>query len=750
MRKQLLFFITVLILTACDATRQLAEKEQLYTGAEVLVESDELSKSEKKQIEVFAEGLIRPRPNSSALGIPYKLLVYQATQPRESSTGKDWLAGAKKWLQNEYGESPVLYSRVDPSFTSRLIQNELDNKGYFRAQVSSDTVQNGKTVKVNYVVKPGRAYQIGEVQFPATKSALAEANPSTKNTLAAAIKATQESSLLQPGLPYNLERIKSERLRIDEVLKEQGFYYFNPDHLLVQADSTAGDYKVNLKMIIKPETPRLAYEQFYVRNIKIDPPQDFRPGILEDMLSFQRNSLYNRTNHNLALHRLVSMGNFQFVRNRFVVADTTGNYLDAIYNLTPFPTKSLKAELSARTNSANYSGTALTANWSHRNAFRGAELLNISLFGSLDFQMGQGTGYHLYRTGVEASLMWPRLVAPFAAAPTGKFIPKTRAALGYELQHRTQLYTKHQFNGSFGYQWKSSPGAEHRLMLTEITYANPAYVSEYYKSLMRTDPGLIKSVEEELVLGPSYSFEFTNTMQQKRTHRFYSRSSVQTSAVVLGLLTGVSPQQSTPKTLLGVPFSQFLRFEQEYRHYYRLNPSIELAGRVLAGAGLAYGNSVSMPYARQFFIGGSNSLRAFPARSVGPGTFRSPVSGGGFLPDESGDLKLEMNAELRAKLFSFVHGALFVDAGNVWLLNESPLKPGGQLSADFLKELAVGTGAGIRLDFTMIVVRLDLAIPLHKPWLPAGNRWVGSESDFGTSAWWRANRMWNLAIGLPF
>ena len=767
------------VLVSCDATRQLGDKEKLYTGAEVTVEAEALSSSEKKELSVFSEALIRPRPNTRVLGIPYKLLVYQATRPGEDRVAqpsgvkkkdttvqkidsgvqtKDSLSSGvqdsllskvsvkynlvesiKTWLRSNYGEAPVLYSRVDPAFTSRLIQNELDNKGYFRARVDFDTVQQNKNVKVHYRVMPGSLYRIGRVDFPDDESELAKA-----------VAATQTTTLLKPEQAYSLELIKAERLRIDELLKERGFYYFSPDHLLVQADSSAGNHRVNLKLIVKPETPALAYEQYYVRNIIIDPPQDFRPGVLEDLLLFQRNSVYNRTNHNLALHRLVSMGNFQFVRNRFVKADTTGNYLDAIYTLTPFRSKSLRAELSARTNSADFSGTALTANWSHRNAFKGGELFTVSAFGSMDFQVGPGTGYSLYRTGTEASIVWPRLVAPFKAVPTGKFIPKTRAALGYELQHRSQLYTRHQFIASFGYQWKSSERASHRLMLTEISYANPAFISEEYKLLIQKDFGLIKSVERELISGPSYSFEYTNTLEQQRSHRFYAKSSVQTSAVVLGLLSGVSPQQSTPKTVLGVLFSQFVRLEQEYRHYYRVGPAVELVGRVIAGAGLPYGNSVAMPYARQFFIGGSNSLRAFPARSVGPGSYRSPVAGSGFMPDESGDLKLELNAEFRARLLGFLHGALFVDAGNVWLLNSSPLKPGGTFSGAFLNELAIGSGAGIRLDFSMIVLRLDLAIPLHKPWLPAGSRWVGSEADFGTAAWWKNNRMWNIGIGYPF
>jgi outer membrane protein insertion porin family len=740
-------FVLVVVLGACSPVKRLGENQQLYTGATVLIVKEDASSAEKKELKTFAQQIIRPRPNSLFLGKPIKMLVYQWMGGQENTS--KW----KGWVQRKMGEMPVLYERVDPAFTSRLIENELDNIGYFRVEVSHDTIQRHKKVHVNYILHPGVRYKIAKLSFPQPDNSLSEA-----------ISALQPGSLLQEGLPYSLDLVKAERLRIDELLKEQGFYYFSPDYLLVQADSAVGGHRVNLQLIIKPETPALAYEQFRVRNIRIEPEQDFRRGILEDMLAFQRDSFYNRTNHNLALHRLVSMGTFQFVRNRFVVADTTGNYLDAIYSLTPFASMSLRAELSARTNSANYSGTALTVNWNHRNAFKGAELLSVSAHGAMDFQVGQGTSYNLYRTGMETSIVWPRLVAPLKVIPQGRFIPKTRASLGYELQHRAQLYTKHQFNTSFGYQWRSNIRSEHRFMLADISYVNPAFVSAAYQRLIVSDPGLKKIVERELIIGPSYSYEYTNTMDRERVHRLYSKSTVQTSAMLLGLVKGNWGQpmaadvtavadplhQPSSATLLGVPFSQFVRMEQEYRHYIRLSPAFELAGRAVAGAGMPFGNSVSMPFARQFFTGGANSLRAFPARSVGPGVFRSPAAGADFLPDASGDIKLEMNAELRAQLIGVLHGALFVDAGNVWLMKESVFHPGGAFAKGFLKELAVGTGAGLRFDFSMIVLRIDLAIPLRKPWLPDGNRWVGAEADFGTFTWWKANRMWNIAIGYPF
>jgi len=186
------------------------------------------------------------------------------------------------------------------------------------------------------------------------------------------------------------------------------------------------------------------------------------------------------------------------------------------------------------------------------------------------------------------------------------------------------------------------------------------------------------------------------------------------------------------------------------RHYMKLTETTQLASRIDLGAGYLYGNSTSLPYIKQFFIGGTNSIRAFRARSIGPGTFKEAVDPDAFLPDQSGDIKLEINTEYRAKLISVVHGALFIDAGNIWLMNNDADKPGAKFSGKFLDELAVGTGAGLRFDLSFLVLRTDLAFPLRKPYLPSGQRWVLDKIEFGSGSWRKENLIFNLAIGYPF
>lgn len=205
-----------------------------------------------------------------------------------------------------------------------------------------------------------------------------------------------------------------------------------------------------------------------------------------------------------------------------------------------------------------------------------------------------------------------------------------------------------------------------------------------------------------------------------------------------------------PKQILGVPFSQFVKLENEFRHYLKLGSDSQLASRIIVGVGIPYGNSKELPFIKQFFIGGTNSIRAFRARSIGPGTYNPNVEESSFLPDQSGDLKLELNTEYRAKLFSIVHGALFVDAGNIWLMNDNENKAGARFSSKFIDELAVGAGAGLRFDLSFLVLRLDLAFPLRKPYLPEGDRWVIDKVRFGDPDWRKENLVFNLAIGYPF
>jgi len=291
---------------------------------------------------------------------------------------------------------------------------------------------------------------------------------------------------------------------------------------------------------------------------------------------------------------------------------------------------------------------------------------------------------------------------------------------------------------------------EHLLNLTEITYASPQNVTPLYREQIVANPSLGKVIEKQLIFGPTYSYTYTNTLERRRKNTFYYKGSLDLAGNIAGLVTGANIKKGDTIKLFDVPFSQFIKLENDFRHYLKLGPDSQLASRIIVGAGFAYGNSNELPFIKQFFIGGTNSLRAFRARSIGPGTYDGSATTSSFLADQSGDLKLEFNTEYRAKIYGLVKGALFVDAGNIWLLKDNPEKPGAKFSKKFMNEIAVGTGAGLRFDFTFLILRTDLAFPIRKPYLPDGQRWVLDQINFGNRTWRKENLVFNLAIGYPF
>lgn len=766
--KNILFaFVALLIAASCSNTKYLADGELLYVGGSVKVESKDMKKKERKALQKELKDLLRPLPNKQILGLRPKLYIYNiAGEPKKDK-------GFKHWLKFKVGEPPVTFGKVDLKYNSDILQNYIENKGYFIAQTSADSTRKGRKATAEYLVKPGKQWTIRNVTFPSdSTSALEQAITRTLG------RRNKNRSFLKPGEGYNLNTIKSERERIDSRLKEKGYYFFNEDYLLVQVDSTVGNYQVDLIVKVKDETPEKAREVYKINDIIIypnysitsdnkittsdsiqvykdftiiDTAQTFNPRIYDRTLYFKKGDVYNRSDHNLSLNRLVNLGTFKFVKNEFKVSNKFKNMLDTYYFLTPLPKKSIRVEILGKTNSANYTGSELNVNWSNRNTFKGAELLQISAFGGAEVQVsGQNKGYNVYRVGGEANLFWPRIIAPIKVTSSGGFVPRTKATLGYEFQKRIKLYGLNTFKGAFGYQFKENIRKEHQLNITEITYVSSTNVSDLYQQQILETPALSKVIEKQLIFGPTYSYTYTNTMQKRKKHTIYFKGSLEESAGLTGLITGANIRKGDTISVLNVPFSQFVKSELDFRHYMKLSDNSQLASRIIVGAGVPYGNSRDMPFIKQFFSGGTNSIRAFRARSVGPGTWKANVDENLFLPDESGDVKLEMNTEFRTKLVSVVNGALFIDAGNVWLLNENPDKPGSKFSGDFLNELAVGTGAGIRFDFSFLILRLDLAFPLRKPDLPDGQRWVLDKVEFGSGSWRRENLIFNIAIGYPF
>jgi outer membrane protein insertion porin family len=745
-----LLFVTVL-LSACSTTKYLPKGQKLYTGAEVKVQDKNIKKSDSKAISSEMKALVRPKPNSSLLGLRVKLWLYYKTKKRKGFIQKFF---------SKYGEPPVLISQVDLEKNSAIMQNRLQNESYFQATVSGDTVGKKKTAKAVFTALPGPPYIIRNVTFPVA----------TDNSLDTAIRGTMAQTLLKKGDKYNLDVIKSERLRIDARLKEKGFFYFAPEQLIIQYDSTIVNHQVDLNVKIKPTTPESAREIYSIRNIYvypnyslrdtalkldsakayrwyniIDPRKTARPYLFANTVLLHPNDVYSRTVHNNSLNRFINLGPYRYVKNRFEDVTPDSPKLDVYYFLTPYKRKSLQLELLARSTSANYTGSQVNLSWRNRNAFKGGELLTFTLFASTDVQVGGQTGgYNVYQYGAQTSLSWPRLISPFNFKSANAYIPRTIVTLGYTSVNRTKLYALNSFTGSFGYQFKTDIHKLHELNLLEITYTKPRNVSQLYLDSINNptnrNPALKHVIDPQFTWGPSYAYTYDNTTEDYRTNSFFYRGKLSLSNNLYGIITGADTLGGKVKKLFGTPFNQYLKAEAELRFFHKISTGTKIATRFLVGAGMPYGNSTILPYSQQFFIGGPNSLRGFRARSLGPGTVDASSLNNGLVADQSGDIKLEANVEYRAKLFSIVYGALFADAGNVW--NYKAHQPGDTFTSSFYKQLAADAGFGLRFDVTVLVLRVDLGFPLLRPWPDAnGSRSVSPSFN---------NAILNIAIGYPF
>jgi outer membrane protein insertion porin family len=736
-----------LLSAGCSTTRSVPEFDALYTGADVKIEQTQVSPKQTKAIRRTLKDVTRPRPNSKILGMPFKLWIYNLGGEK----------GIGKWLRRKYGEAPVLLSDVSVDRNIEIIDNYMENRGFFQVAVQGDTTGRGKKASAHYTVSTGPEYKIRSIAFPPDSSALSQA-----------LRATKPKTLLRPGAPFNLDLIKGERTRIDLELKEKGFYFFSGEYLLFETDSTVGNNEVNLYMQVKRETPPEAQQTYRINDVLIyanynlstaredtarihaefhqgyyliDSSKLFKSKVFEQSMQFQPGDLYSRKDHNTSLSRLISLGNFKFVKNRFQpVIDSGELKLNTFYYLTPLPRKSLRAEITGTSKTNNLTGSQLTAGWRNRNTFGGAEQLSVNLFAGTEVQISGNFGKsNTYRIGGEVNLSFPRFVIPFIDINRkGEFVPRTNALIGYEMLNRQSLYTLHSFRGNYGYTWKENLQKEHQLNPVAINFVRPLNVAQRYLDSMAVNPTLAKIIEQQFIVGTTYNFNYNQLAGSPGRTGFYFNGLLDMAGNIVGLATGANWTTNDTVTLLGARFSQFVKTEFDLRYYKQFGTRSQWANRIVIGAGFPYGNSRQLPFVKQFFAGGNNSLRGFRSRTVGPGSYRPPNSDNPsalFLPDQSGDIKLEMNTEYRPKLFSILEGALFIDAGNVWLLNDDPLKPGAQFSRNFLKELAVDAGFGLRFDLTILLLRLDFAFPLKVPYADAPPN---------------KGMVINLAIGYPF
>ncbi len=765
-----LYIPIVLLLTAlfsCNESKHLTENQTLYTANQTQVQSSvPMTKKEQKKWSEEIKTYLRPKLNSKILGIRVKLWIYNIA----GTTNKK--KGFKHWLKYKIGEPPVLVTPAILRNNAEVLQSHLENKGFFHDTVVVTTAVKDKHLTARYTGQVGPRYTIGKINYP-----------DDSDLISNRIDTLQRGSLLKKGDFYDFETIKAERVRIDSRLKNRGFYYFNPDYLLVDLDTAVGNHQVDMFMRLKDEMPDPAREVYHIDSITvyvnsgfrpdtnqrhayitpegyhiIDSAKFLRPSVFSNTLLIKPHTIYREDDHNSSLSRLVSLGVFQFVKARFEPTSSadTNSSLNLFYYLTPAQKKQLRFEVTGLTRSDNTTGTELALNWRHRNLFRGGELLNIRLYSGIE---GQSVGFDSItrkyiksltrRAGIDVSLTIPKIVSPFNLNTSGKFVPKTKIEADYDTYDNASLYDLTSSRVSFGYQFKNRITSENGITILGISYVRPSNITDSFQTAINKNKNLYFAIEPQFIIGPSWNFNYTSSLDRRNARRpgnIYFNANVDFSNNLLGIFSHADVSKTgQQKEIFGVPFAQYMRFEADFRHYLSFSKYSELVTRADAGIGISYGNSVSLPFVKAFFAGGTNDIRAFRARALGPGKYYGgDPNRDAFLPDQPADIKMEGNIEYRAKLAGLVRWAVFTDFGNVWTLRNDTGRPGAVFTSAFLKDFAVGAGAGLRFDLTILVLRIDVAVPLRTPWKPEGSSWnFKSTTDI-------SDMVLNLAIGYPF
>jgi len=761
MNKLALAVLWLLLLSSCRVQRFVPETEMLYGGAQLNLQTDS-GVNQPKALEQDVEDLFRPAPNSRFLGQHIPLwLYYRAQRPKTKRAGR--------YLSQKFGEKPVYVSSVSIERTKTLLSNRLENLGFFDHQIKERTEVKNSKLFITYEVNLESPYRLKEYTYLGDSTLLDKI-----------LRDGLLSSRLLPGGRYDLDQLKAERERLDITAKNEGFYQFNPDYLIFRVDTSQGDRSFKLYLSMKRATPPEAKYAYRISDITVFPNhqirtdgsdagdtvyydkiayveefETFRPRYLRNYLQFTPGDAYSFTNQRVTTNRLSSVGNFKYVQLNYSTGDSirfdpSGHALlsVAVY-LSPHNKRALRFEAQALSKSNNFVGPALLANYKNRNLFKGGELLQLTAKFGFETQLagGRSTGLFAYELSLQSELLIPRLIVPFNVnQKMGYSVPKTRFVLGASTLNRVNLYRLNAAQLGYGFQWQKNRFVSQEYQPLAVSYTGLAETSLAFDTILTENNFLRRSFEQRFIAGMTYSFQYNELNENLKEHRFFGLLGLDLSGNLMNL---IQTAFGRPGTIFGQTYAQYMRIDLDLRHYWQVKRDHRLVSRFFAGYGIPLGQTASLPYIKQYFAGGPNSVRAFRIRSLGPGTYRPTTVDLQSFFDQAGDIRLEMNLEYRFPIVGFLKGATFLDAGNIWLAKDNPDLPGARFSSRAFRELALGAGIGLRVDIEFIVLRFDLATPLRKPWLAENQRWFDYSIPAGSN-WQKEHLILNFAIGYPF
>ena len=760
--KYLLVFtavMAVLMAASCSTTRRIPDDEILYTGVKGITIAPSDSMNVPAEMASSIKSAVDVAPNNY-----WKLVGWRYPFPLGLWVYNNWpnpKSGFRHWLYEKLVEEPVLVSDVRPEVRTHMIEQILDNNGYFRGMATYNLVQgkNRKKAKIHYDVVPGPGYPIRNIRLLPDTTALGALIDSL---------ARKDSYLTAVRPRYSTDSLSVARTRITNSLRNRGYYFFRPEFIEYLADSIANPGEIELKMMLASNTPKFALNPYTTGKVTVHiarnqgggtpdtvemkratliqmMPSRLRRKLIDENVTFRPGRRFSVRNMDRTQANLARLGIFNTIN--IEAYPDTNDLAARKLNVDVFATfdapleTSLEVNASSKSNS--YIGPGLTFGVTNKNIFGGGEQLSVKLTGTYEWQTGHGRRsiFNSYEVGLTGSLAFPRLLAP-------KFIPRsrynlnwTRFQLNADLLNRPHYFKMAQFNASVNYDWRLRRYVSNTLTLFKLTYTNLMHTTHDFDSIMAANPAVAQSFMSQFIPQMAYTYVYDRAFGRDNTLNW--QFTVQEAGNVFWAIYRACGKKGR-KDLFGTPFSQFVKGQTQLVWGRRLGGDNWLVSRVAVGAAHAYGNSTQVPYSEQFYVGGANSIRAFTVRSIGPGSYKAPPGQPEDYFDRTGTFKFEANVEYRFPIFGPLHGALFVDTGNVWLLKDDPMRPGGTLRGKtFFRDLALGTGVGLRFDISMLVIRGDLGIGIHAPY-DTGKSGYYNMKSFGNSL------AFHLAIGYPF
>lgn len=737
--------LTILLLPGCATTRYVPEGEFLLRKNTVKVVPDKVEPPSS------LEPYIRQKPNTAIVfGWKAFLNIYSLSPDRDT--------GWSRFLRR-LGEPPVVFDPGLIGFSKMNMDNYLTSMGYYANTITDTVFYDNRKATVHYTVMPGKTYMIDTVILGQADTALSDL-----------YYRFATRSLITPGSRLSSLTLEQEAARISSYMRNNGYYGFNRSHVSFLADTLAGEGKASLQVQLPDDSSQKPYR---IRQINVYPGFDpiqavmdssyyesmetseydgltfhskgksaLRPRVIRNMSFLRQGELYDESRVKTTYDRFSHIRLLNSVTLLFdqvpssMQLDTA--LVDCTIRLIPGNSQGYKLNLEASSNSNGLIGVSPALSYYHKNIFRGGEWLTLGFMGNFQFKLRDPI--RATELGASLSLSFPKMLFPVSQVLFRNRIPRTDVLASYSYQSRPE-YTRNIASTTFGYTWSMGDNFHYtvnplRLKLVKLYNMSPGFLASL------NDPFLIDTYRDHFDLGMSSIFYYTsdNSAVHKRSWH-YVRVGLEAAGNLLSAFNSLMRTDTTGShTIGGIAYTQYIKADLN-AGYTLIRHTHQLAGRFYAGVGVPYGNATSLPLEQMFYAGGANSLRAWQARTVGPGSM--PVDSTFSIPNQAGDIRLEVNLEYRFPLFWKLEGALFADAGNIWTLpREAGADAGVFRFRDFYKSIAMDAGAGIRVNLDFVILRLDLGMivrdPVRQAWIPL-SRWLKKD-----------NYSFQFGVGYPF